>query len=66
MRGWRAILGPVDVQGCRNSGRPSGLYDRQNIGAHAARLLHCMQKTQPVFEFTAQSVVTSSMANRCL
>jgi hypothetical protein len=28
----------------------------RDIGAHAARLLHCIQKTQPVFEFTAQSV----------
>ena len=27
----------------------------RDIGAHAARLLHCIQKTQPVFEFTAQS-----------
>ena len=28
----------------------------RDIGAHAARLLHCIQKTQPVFESTAQSV----------
>jgi hypothetical protein len=28
----------------------------RDIGAHAARLLHCIQKTQPVFQFTARSI----------
>jgi hypothetical protein len=34
----------------------SDCVEYRDIGAHAARLLHCIQKTQPVFEFTAQSV----------
>jgi hypothetical protein len=32
----------------------------RDIGAHAARLLHRIQKTQPVFKFTAQSVAPRS------
>ena len=51
---------------CRRGTAPWIAVEYRDIGADAARLLHCIQKTQPVFEFTAQSVVASSMANRCL